>query len=460
MLGQPRANSLVGVSAGGGGLKRHGANSGKPAKAAAGVTARQKFVAPVAFKGNAHGSPLPLRVQGAGQGGQQIGLGIGRVLKAEALKPHGSTGTFCGLVPSPGQQSAQGLCRYGAGITPERALLGGGKSTRGHKALNLTCAQGKPLGLSLAHILSRARAAILYKLLPQCLERKRVQCQVVPHQHQNAPAALPHKHGPKGVAAFGVQPCSDVAHCLAQHGSLLNRFVNIAALEPNFLRFGQHSGVVGRKGHAQRLVICGQGLQPCLKAGWGHICANFERQQHKELLPVQGVRGDKMVGKGQQGYAFAGGNRRVIHILGCGRGLCTAFKQGANVCKTRLTQKIGRTERGYTAAAQDTRNLDCLDGIAAIAEKVALFRHEQCGAGVQNLAPCIGQHLPGLTPRKPLAGTAHALRHFVQQGPGVGHRLKVRVRCQKFRHNVCRAIAAVLDGLPHLMGGIGHGGAV
>ena len=36
----------------------------------------------------------------------------------------------------------------------------------------------------------------------------------------------------------------------------------------------------------------------------------------------------------------------------------------------------------------------------------------------------------------------------------------MRVRCQKFRHNVCRAIAAVLDGLPHLLGGVGHGGAV
>ena len=36
----------------------------------------------------------------------------------------------------------------------------------------------------------------------------------------------------------------------------------------------------------------------------------------------------------------------------------------------------------------------------------------------------------------------------------------MRVRCQKFRHNVYRAITAVLDGLPHLMDGVGHGGAV
>ena len=32
--------------------------------------------------------------------------------------------------------------------------------------------------------------------------------------------------------------------------------------------------------------------------------------------------------------------------------------------------------------------------------------------------------------------------------------------CQKFRHNVCRAITAVLYGQSHLVGGIGHGGAV
>ena len=502
MLDQPRPHGLAGVGAGDGGRKGHGAHSGKPAKAAAGITTGQKFVAPVAFKRNTHGSPLPLRVQGAGQSGQQIGLGIGRILKAEALKPHRSTGTFCGLVPSPGQQSTQRFCRYGADITPERTLLSSGKNTRGHKALNFACAQGKAVGFGLAHFLSRARAAALHKLLPQCLKRQRVQCQMVPHQYKNAPAALPHKHGPKGVAAFGIQPCNDVAHCLAQHGSLRNRFVNIATLEPNFLRFGQHGGVVGRKGHTQRFVICGQGLQPCLKGGCGHICAYFERQQHKKLLPVQGVGGNKMLGKGQEGYAFARGNRRVIYILGCRRGLFASFKQGANVCKTRLAQKIGRTERGYATAAQNTRDLNGLDGIAAIAEKIALFRHGQCGTGVQNLAPSIGQHLPGLTPRKPPACTAHALRQFLQQGrsightarivfqhnarcrpghqrkacrklagpqlkpkplylqPWRGHRLKMRVRCQKFRHYVCRAIAAVLDGLPHLMGGVGHGGAV
>ena len=77
MLGQPRPHSLTGLSASCGGLKGHGANCGKPAKAAAGVTTRQKFVAPVAFKCNAHGSLLPLRMQGAGQSGQQVGLGIG-----------------------------------------------------------------------------------------------------------------------------------------------------------------------------------------------------------------------------------------------------------------------------------------------------------------------------------------------------------------------------------------------
>ena len=141
------------------------------------------------------------------------------------------------------------------------------------------------------------------------------------------------------------------------------------------LRFGQHGGVDGHKGHAQRLVIFGQGLQPCLKAGCGHICANFKRQQHKELLPVLGVRGDKMVGKGQQGHALAGGNGRVIHILGDIWGLCAAFKQGVNVRKTRLAQKIGRTERGYTTTAQDARYLNGLDGIAAIAKKVAFLRY-------------------------------------------------------------------------------------
>ena len=121
---------------------------------------------------------------------------------------------------------------------------------------------------------------------------------------------------------------------------------------------------------------------------------------------------------------------------------------------------------------------------------------------MQNLAPSIGQYLPGISPRKPLARAAHALRQLLQQclsvchaagivlkhnargspgyqcktgrqfaGPQLkpqpvnfqprsGHGLKVRVCCQKFRHNICRAIAAVLDGLTHLTHSIGNGGAV
>ena len=198
---------------------------------------------------------------------------------------------------------------------------------------------------------------------------------MMPCQHQNTSAALPHKHSPKGAADFGVQPCSDVGHGLTHHGRLPYRFGNIAVLKLNFLRIGQHRGVVGRKGHAQRLVIIGQGLQPCLKGGCGHIGAYFKRQQHKELLPVLGVRGNKMVGKGQQRHVLAGGNRRVIHILGCTRGFCATFKQSANICKARLAQKFGRAESGNAATAQDTRNLNSLDGIAAIAEKVAFIQH-------------------------------------------------------------------------------------
>ena len=176
----------------------------------------------MAFKGDVHGSPLPLGVQSTSQGGQQVGLDIGRIFKPETLKPCRSTGAFGSFVLSLGQQSAQRPCRYSAGSTPERALLYGGESARGHKALNLTRSQGKALGLALAHILNRARAAVVYKLLPQSLERQGVQCQMMPHQHKNAPATLLRKYSPKGVAAFRIQPCSDTGHGLAQQGYLLH----------------------------------------------------------------------------------------------------------------------------------------------------------------------------------------------------------------------------------------------
>ena len=121
---------------------------------------------------------------------------------------------------------------------------------------------------------------------------------------------------------------------------------------------------------------------------------------------------------------------------------------------------------------------------------------------MQNFAPGIGQHLPRIAADKARAGAAHALRKIFKQrlrirhaasvvlkhnargGPGYerktgcklagpqlqpkpanldaggAQRLKMRVRGQKFGHDIGSAVTAVLNGLTHLPGRIRQGGAV
>ena len=309
---QPRPHGFAGLCVGGGRFKGHGTYCGKPAKAAACVKSGQKFVAPVALKNYLHGAPLPLRMQGAGQPGQQIGLGVVRVLKPEPFKQNSSTDALDGFVPPLGQPGEQGLRRRCAGCKPEGALFFGGENPGCAQALNLAGAQGKPVGFAL----QIACAAVMDKFLPQCFERQRVQRKMVTRQHQKPPVPLPCKHSPQGAAVLRVQPGDNQGHDLAHQGCLLHRLSVFAALQADGLRLGKHRCVVWRKSHAQSFVACGQAGEPCLNARCRHPGSYFQRQQHKKLPPVQGMRRCKMPGKGQQGHPLARGNRRVIHILG------------------------------------------------------------------------------------------------------------------------------------------------
>ena len=375
MLRKPRAEGFAGLRVVQGRPKRHGADRRKPAKAAAGVKARQKFIAPVAFKCYAHRRLLPLGVQGAGKRGQQIGLGIGAVFLPEALKLRGQTGTAGGAVPAPvpalGQKSPQGFAWFGAGSPPQGALFLRREYPGGAQPLNLAGAQGKAVRFALGFTC----AAVMEQALPQGFKRERVQRKVMPHQQQEAFLALPGQHGPQSFAACRIKALCDLRHRLAQQACLLHSVSEIAAVQGYFLRFGQQHGMIRRKGHAQGFVIFRQGLQPCFNACRWHIRTNFQRQQHEELPPVTGMRTQKIAGKWQQGNLLAWGNRTVVHRLR-GRKLAVgAFQQGAEVAKVGLAQKIRRAQGGYAAAAQNARYLDSLDGIAAIAEKVAFFLH-------------------------------------------------------------------------------------
>ena len=243
----------------------------------------------------------------------------------------------------------------------------------------------------------------------------------MPHQQQKPPVALPGQHGPKGFAACRIKARRNLCHGLAQQSCLLHSICEIPTVQDYFLRLGQQHCMIRRKGHTQGFVMLRQGLQPCFNGRCWHICADFQRQHHEELLPVLWVRAQKMAGKGQQRHAFAGSNWRVVHGLHCRRVLCPTFQLVAKIGKTGLAQKFGGAERGDAVAPQDARNLDCLDGIAAIAEKVAFFRNDTVTAGVQNLTPGIGKHLTGITAGKSLAGTAHALRQLLQQALRIYH---------------------------------------